>query len=238
MNETKSHHWKPAPKRPQLAESSLHVWRADLSGASANVGELLSADEKERAQRFAFTADRERWVRARGILRALLGSYLELDPSSLRFSLGRHGKPALLVESARSQERDDPSAHADDSGARLCFNLSHSGDLALYAFSRIQVGVDVEVARPGIDPIALAERALGYKEAERLRQMPDAERGSEFLSAWVRHEAALKCRGTGLGRPAEENELWLADLDVGGNAAAAVARVEKPEELHLWDWPG
>lgn len=135
MSEMKSNLWKLPTRRLQLAESSLHVWRADLSAAFDAAAELLSADEKERAQRFAFASDRERWLRARGILRALLGSYLDLDPSSLRFSAGTHGKPALVVETGRT----------GSSSADLHFNLSHSGGLALYAFSSSEVGVDVEV---------------------------------------------------------------------------------------------
>jgi len=236
MIETTSHHWNLPPKRLQLAESSVHVWRADLTTASEDVGELLSADERVRAQRFVFARDRERWVRSRGILRALLGNYLDLDASALRFTIGSHGKPALLAESARSKECDDPSTQVDDSSARLCFNLSHSEDLTLYAFSRIQVGVDVEVVRPGIDVIALAERAFGHAEAVRLRRLPAPRRSREFLRTWVRHEASLKCRGTRLGARADQRELWLADLDVGPGAAAAIALDETPGQLCLWEW--
>ncbi|MGD0274027.1 MAG: 4'-phosphopantetheinyl transferase superfamily protein [Gaiellaceae bacterium] len=219
MNETKSHHWKLPPKRLQLAESSVHVWRADLTAADDGVGEFLSADERVRAQRFVFARDRERWVRARGILRALLGRYLDLDAKTLSFTSGPNGKPVLLSESVS-----------------LHFNLSHSGDLALYAFARFPVGVDVEVARPGIDAVALAERALGSDEAERLRRLPAGEREREFLRAWVRHEASLKCRGSGLGTRADVSGLWLADVDVGPGAAAAAALDGTPEELCLWDW--
>jgi 4'-phosphopantetheinyl transferase len=218
MTETKSHHWKLPPKRLQLAESSLHVWRADLSLAGDEPDQLLSEDERARARRLVFARDRERWVRSRGTLRALLGSYLDLDASALRFSLGAHGKPALSGESD------------------IHFNLSHSGDLALYALARLPVGVDVEFARPGIDVIRLAERALGHAEAERLRRLPAPRRNSEFLRAWTRHEASLKCRGGGLGADVDQPGLWLTDLDVGPGGAAAVALDGTPEELCLWEW--
>ena len=223
---TTNHQWDHPPERLQLADSALHIWLADLTTAGDDVGDFLSADERERAQHFVFEQDRDRWMRARGILRALLGSYLDSDASSLRFSVGAHGKPALLINPTR----------ADDAGARLCFNLSHSGDLALFALSRAPVGVDVEVVRPGIDVIALAERALGHAEAERLRQLPAPKQSLEFLRAWVRHEASLKCRGSGLGARVDKRGLWLADLDVGSGAAAAVALDGTPEKLCLWEW--
>ena len=61
------------------------------------------------------------------------------------------------------------------------------------------VGVDVEVPRRAIDEVALAARAFGPAEARRLEGLDPAVRAQEFLRAWVRHEAQLKCRGTGIG---------------------------------------
>ncbi len=224
--ETVNHDWKLPPKRLQLTEASVHVWRADLTAADDSVGELLSADERARVQRFVRARDRERWKQARGILRALLGRYLDSDASSLRFSVGANGKPALLREPAR----------VDDTKFRLCFNLSHSGDLALYAFAETQVGVDVEVSRPGIDATALAERVFGRDEGKRLRGLPESARAREFLRAWVRHEASLKCYGSRLGARAEQRGLWLAELDVGADATAAVALDRAPRQMCLWEW--
>jgi hypothetical protein len=202
-------------------------------------------------------------MRSRGVLRALLGRYLQLDPSTLRFNLGPHGKPALL-------------------GGGPAFNLSHSGTLAVYALSAsAEVGVDVQLDLRQIDEAAIARRFLTAADARALAQLPPPERRTEFLRAWVRHEAALKCRGSGFaaGREAGTGRtgkavaagraagaglagdaaaaagagsaegkgstvdaagvlsaLWLADLDAGAGAAAAVACEEHPHELHCWDW--
>jgi len=96
----------------------------------------------------------------------------------------------------------------------LRFNLSHSGPLALYAVSTgREVGVDIECTR---------ERYT-----------------AEFLRAWVAHEAAVKCRGTGLATPAQDSpvaEPWMAELDVGSGAAAAVAVAGGHCELRCWEW--
>ena len=88
----------------------------------------------------------------------------------------------------------------------LSFNLSHSGHLALYAFSKAgAVGVDVEVARRGLDVVAIAARAFGAAEARRLRGFAPAIRKEEFRRTWVRHESALKCWGTGIGNGSTES---------------------------------
>ena len=57
---------------------------------------LLSRDERERARRFRFDRERDRFVVGRGLLRLLLGRYVDADAAELRFEYGRHKKPALL----------------------------------------------------------------------------------------------------------------------------------------------
>src|SRR5262249_35126588 len=82
------------PLSPPLAEDDVHVWRAsldELGGLEA----LLSYEECDRAARFRFLEQRRRWVAARGLLRAILASYLDEAPERLRFSAGRYGKPRL-----------------------------------------------------------------------------------------------------------------------------------------------
>ena len=190
------------------------------------LGQLLSKEERARAERLLSHGARERSMRCHGVLRALLGRYLQLDPRALEFSLGEHGKPTL----------DTPGA------GPLQFNLSHSGELALYAVSDAgAVGIDVETARRRVDELGVAARVLGDAEAKRLRALDPKTRTHEFLRAWVLHEAAIKCRGAGLGRPSAGSpvsEQWTAQLDVGPRAAAAVVVEGRPAELELWEWSG
>jgi 4'-phosphopantetheinyl transferase len=218
----------------------VHVWRVDLNDVTDDLVELLCTQERARAERMLSERDRRLWTRSRGVLRALLGSYLQKDPSTLRFATGPHGKPELLDHATGSAAASEPSS-APSPGPS--FNLSHSGQLALYAFKGTgAVGVDVEVARRPVDEIALAGRAFGPDEARRLEELDPATRKWEFLRLWVRHEAELKCRETGLGgadaEDASAGELWIAELEVGARAAAAVALSAAPHELRLWDWQG
>ena len=229
--------WATAPVHPLLVEDDVHVWRADLEAVSDDLLGLLCAEERARAGRIRRERKRQVWGRAHGLLRALLGRYLRMDPRTLRFSTGAHGKPALL-EDARG-----PIAAARSMPPRapqLSFNLSHSGQLALYAFTATgAVGVDVELARRSIDEVAIAARTFGPAEARRLEGLEPAMREQEFLRAWVRTEAALKWQGTGLGAGNAQvsgREPWIAELDVGPRAAAAVALEHRPRELRCWDW--
>jgi 4'-phosphopantetheinyl transferase len=206
------------------------VWRVDLAAVPGDLLVLLSPDEHARAGRLARDRDRELWARGRGMLRALLGEYLRTDPRKLRFAREDGGKPAL----------EPASAELGVASAPLSFNLSHSGETALYAFTSAgPVGIDVEVARRAVDTVAIAARAFGPAEAARLRELDPAAREQEFLRAWVRHEATLKYLGTGIGgsaAPDQEPAPWIGELEMGPRAAAAVAVRTKPSELSCWVW--
>ena len=231
MPATTSWRWTPAPSRPRATEGVVHVWRADLAAAEG-LEELLDEDELARAARIVRACDRIRWTRSRGVLRALLGRYLDRDPRALSFVFGPQGKPAL-----RAGTQPDPA---------LRFNLSHSGALALYAVAAgREVGVDVEVARRQVDEVALAAHVLGRDQARLLARLDPRARRRVFLRAWVSHEATVKCRGTGLGAPSQRPptaelwtaELWTAEPDFGRLATAAVAVEGRGRcDLVLWEW--
>jgi 4'-phosphopantetheinyl transferase len=229
MPATTDRPWTSAPSHPRAAEGAVHVWRANLNAVAEGLEDLLNQDELERAARIARACDRIRWARSRGVLRALLGRYLDRDPRQLSFVLHQQGKPAL-----RAGTQPD---------ADLRFNLSHSGALSLYAVAiGREVGIDAEMPRRQVDEVAIAARVLGHDQARRLAHLerdPQA-RTREFLRAWVTHEATVKCRGTGLATPSRGSfatELWTADLQVGPQAAGAVAVEGGPGELRCWEWP-
>jgi 4'-phosphopantetheinyl transferase len=219
----------------------VHVWRADLSAVAADLGGLLSPAERARAGRMSRERDRQLWTRAHGVLRALLGRYLESDPRTLHITTEAHGKPGLLDDAFASAGAQ--ATHAEATQAlppRLSFNLAHSGQLALYAFTAAgSVGVDVEVARRPLNEVGIAERIFGAVEARRLSVLDPKAREREFRRLWARHEAELKYWGTGLADQAtgtSKRKPWVAELDVGPRAAAAVAVKDAPRELRCWDW--
>jgi 4'-phosphopantetheinyl transferase len=214
--------WTHPPSRPRLADGFVDVWRADLAACGEGVSESLTADERQRAARFFREADQDRWARARGVLRSLLALYLESEPSSLDFVTQAHGKPEL----------DPPSS--------LRFNVSHSGDVALYAFAAgREVGIDVESRTRPVDVVRLARQNMGEETARRLAELEPADRRREFLVAWTRHEAMLKCRGIGLEGevPDDAPPVWASTLVLGDDTAGAVAAEgDAAPTLRLWLW--
>jgi 4'-phosphopantetheinyl transferase len=218
---SRSSGWTPGPPSPRLAQDSVEVWRCDLGAVGDELLELLSAAERLRARRFPRERGGLLWARSRAVLRALLGASLACDAASVDFVLGAHGKPALA-----------------SAGAPF-FNVSHSGETAVYAFSATEaVGVDVELDRPGLRELALARRAFGAAEAARLQALGPSSRRRELLRMWVRHEAALKCLGTGLGGEIPSAATpWVSELDLGSGEVAAVAVAAAPRALRRHVWP-
>jgi 4'-phosphopantetheinyl transferase len=219
--------WPRGPHAPRLASGAVHVWRADLATVGQDVVALLNAEERARAERIVHAADRLLWSSARGVLRALLARYLGGDADGVELAVGRHGKPELVGDRGRP--------------AHPSFNLSHSRNLALYAFSsHAPVGVDVQALRDGrrrkgVDHIALARSAFGEHEAQRLSLVAPGRREWEFLRAWTRHEAELKRLGRGIGVGAGDGADAGVDDAGNGNGAGdqpdrdgAVARTAEP----------
>ena len=67
----------------------IHLWRVDLTHFTPSPPELvraLSDDERDRAKRFKFAADRHRFTIRRAALRYILANVLETDPVALEFS--------------------------------------------------------------------------------------------------------------------------------------------------------
>jgi 4'-phosphopantetheinyl transferase len=168
----------------------IHVWHAALDRDVNSLSQLelaLSADEKARADRFHFANDRKRFVAARGLLRELLGKYLQQTPASLEFSHGKHGKPSLSGANVSSG---------------LCFNLSHSAGMAVYAIARERnLGVDVEHVRPEFGGEDIAKRYFSAREVSDLKTLPAEAKAEGFFHCWTRKEAYLKATGMGLQIP-------------------------------------
>lgn len=185
-----------APTRPEPAAgftrraSVLDVWEIDLAKPiSESDRNLLNTEETAKADRIIVEPKRRQSYRARADLRRILGLYLDADPRGLSFCYGEHGKPALLCE-------------VDGAAPPLSFNLTHSGRVALVAvvFERptLQLGVDVEEARPGREFVSIAESFFAPDEVAVFRRLPVTEHTAAFYRAWTRKEAYLKAIGTGL----------------------------------------
>ncbi|HET9591496.1 MAG TPA: 4'-phosphopantetheinyl transferase superfamily protein [Solirubrobacterales bacterium] len=183
----------------------IHIWRAALDEDGWPGPEQLPAAERRRYEAFLREQPAKRWLAARWALRRVLGDYLGAEPAAVELEVGEHGKPHLTGKT------------------RLEFNLSHSEGLALIAVASRPVGVDVETIRPRRNLRALAERALPAEDVAALDAAPPSEQTTVFYRAWARHEAHLKCLGSGLGGAPDTSLVTVEDLDVAPGYAAAVA---------------
>lgn len=210
--------WAIPPGDLVLSENQVHAWRVFLNASQEvrdSMARVLSEEERIRASKFFFERDRQHWIIARGALRMILSRYLHLPAEKLLFATNEHGKPAL----APSHE------------SKLAFNLSHSGDIALYALTwGREVGVDVEYMKDGIEFDKLARVSFSPNERTVLRSLPDEEKREAFYRCWTRKEAYIKARGRGLSLPLHLFDVSLLPTE----PAALLASREDPREVKRW----
>jgi 4'-phosphopantetheinyl transferase len=171
----------------------------------------LSADEADRAARFRFERHRRAFVLGRAVLRALAASYLRIGPADVSFVYGPKGKPELAKIACP-----------------LRFNVSNSGDLAVYAFTLdCEIGVDVEHRRRVVEIDSIARRFFAPGEVAELMNLPQTERQQGFFNCWTRKEAYIKAVGDGLSVPLDSFEVSLLPgaparmIGLDGSASAA-----------------
>jgi 4'-phosphopantetheinyl transferase len=190
--------WAKPPKQLQLAENEIHVWRSQLDAPDLILSRFLShltAEEVERAERFVFPVDRNRFITGRGLLRELLARYLELAPEAIPIKKYSHGKPFLEPQMAFSD---------------VFFNISHSQGAALLAFSSSgQLGIDIEKIRPDFGTEEIAERYFSLAELQELRALPPELQAEGFFHCWTRKEACVKASGEGLRIPLDSFSVTL-----------------------------
>jgi 4'-phosphopantetheinyl transferase len=227
----------------ELSSNEVHIWRASLdvdSTVRERLSAVLSTAEQERAARFAFARDRNRYTVARAILRQLLGGYLGEPPQNVVLGTLPHGKPIL-------------AATARIPGLR--FNLSHSHEFALCAFCLgHELGIDIEKIKPQVAFEGIENRYFSPKERAELETLPQDLRPEGFFLCWTRKEAYVKARGEGLkiplesfsvsltpGKPAvlqsPDEERWsLYSIDPTAGFVGALAAEGRGHRLHFWEW--
>ncbi len=163
------------------AKGCIHLHFATLAQLRPRAEEfnnLLDPVEQDRAERFRFAHDRERFVLGHGFLRSILGSYLRRDGSLIRLARGPFGKPYL--------ERKD-----------LHFNFSDTKDAILVAFATgHDIGADIETMAREVDHAAVSEH---YFTAPEVRAILEAG------AAPARGASAGRCRGRGRQQGQEQS---------------------------------
>lgn len=227
----------------ELSQHAVHIWTLRTIASDSRTAELeqlLAEDERARAARFRFEHLRRSFMLTRGVLRCLLGRYLQCRPDSIGFNYGSKGKPSV------------------DSAAGLMFNTTHSGGLAAFAFTLgCEIGLDLEHVRPIKDAQSIANHFFCPEEAAEIMSLSPSERDAGFFRCWTRKEAYIKAIGDGLSAPlddfrvtlqlnepprfihlarnAEAAQAWtLHDLSLESTYAAALAYEDRPRSLSVF----
>jgi len=240
--------WPSPPTHPALAGDEIHVWCAGLdkpvSDLHAFAG-LLSESERKRADRFLLDRDRHRFIVRHGLLRMILGRYLNMDPAHLAFTYESRGKPMVCLP---------------DDTPPFQFNLSHSNGLALIGATRqAALGVDVEQVRFVPEADQIAAKFFSPQESAVLNAIPEEQKMEAFFNCWTRKEAYLKATGEGIadalprievsltpGQPARLSKingnaftasLWrLSGLAPAPGFVGALAIKADTRRLACWRW--
>ena len=240
--------WTPPPATLSASSGEVHVWRVslDLDESRARLlRRTLSEEELKRTETYRFDRDRKDFTVARGLLRVILGRYLDVEPAELQFCHNVYGKPRLATRCG---------------GDTLRFNLSRSHALSLIAVARCrEVGVDVERIRSDVAFSLISDQLFSPGEAAAIRTLMPSMRRAAFFACWTRKEAYIKATGKGLsipldrfgvsvapGEPAallttdwdpSEASMWsLRDVDPGAGYAGALAVQGHDWSLKCWNW--
>jgi 4'-phosphopantetheinyl transferase len=169
---------------PVLSSDIIHVWVADFNKMVPHTEyffSIMSEDEKKKAADYKFEKDKIRYIISRGVLRELVSNYTDGLPGDVKFFYNKSGKPYISGKN------------------NLKFNLSHSGDFAIYAFaSGTEIGIDMEYIRNLENPDSLAKTTLSDIEYKIFKSTPGNGRLGLFFRYWIHKEAFLKADGQGI----------------------------------------
>jgi 4'-phosphopantetheinyl transferase len=210
---------RPGPTGSGAAASPPEVCWFDVREVSLSRADLcdLGPAERETARALAFAADRHRYQVAHVLLRRVLSGYTGLAPGQLAF--GRERCPGCGRGTGRPVLRGRPGPQ---------FSLSHSGDAVAIAVSAATaVGIDTE-RDTGVCVCPLTAVMPG-PDARRLGPLAEPDRHAAILRWWVRAEAVLKCRGSGIahgfgGSDHDGFSVRTLTAPAGYHAALAVRR--------------
>lgn len=211
--------WRFPPQHPILPRGQIHIWHSSLERSASEMqvlAQFLSTDEQARAERYCFEKARHQFVVSRGLLRYILGRYLDIQPARLQFCYGNRGKPTLA---------------SGFDGNTIKFNLSHSQGMVLYALTyNSPIGIDLEYISPFPDVEQIIERFFSFKERSVFRTLPPSLKDIAFFYGWTRKEAYLKAVGQGLAQPLHQIEVSLTP----GEPACLISISDDPEEAARW----
>jgi 4'-phosphopantetheinyl transferase len=221
------------PPLLQRLENEVHVWLTRLEEVTdpcrlQEYQSLLSPDEKERYKRFHFDRDRHHYLVAHALLRKVLSTYIDIEPSAWQFSQNKYGRPEI------SGPAITPS---------LRFNLTHTNGLVGCVVAlELDCGIDAEQLTARGNPLAIAEKMFAASEQQALKKLDGQAFLDRFFSYWTLREAYCKALGVGIAWSKknycfeeESGERWRISFDASSNNESVRWQftVTRPTSEHL-----
>ena len=228
--------WQPGSCCPYtLANTAIDVWLIDVNSNEALLHQfelLLAANELARATKYSQKADRARFITTAATLRVLLGRYLNTAAGHINIARDANNKPYLPAF---------PQLH---------FNIAHSGQYILMAFSGSAVGVDLEEVKSLQNFKDVMQDQFSNEESIFVNRSNNPL--SSFYKLWTRKEALLKASGNGVltnfatipsldGKhptlpTLTNNNWWVSSFVVNDEYYAAIASTNYAQ-ANFWIYP-
>lgn len=165
-----------------VKKNDVHMWvinRVVCRDRNNYLEHFLSVDERNRAQKFRLSRDRDLFVMGRYITRVLLAHYSDSTPEKVKIVQDKLGKPSTDLS--------------------LYFNISHSHDQLLLGFSDSVIGVDIEMIDTFVNIESISKNHFSEKEFQMLMNSGDDKKFEKFYEIWTKKESLVKGVGKGLG---------------------------------------
>ena len=173
--------------------STIDIWWTKLDLPSDKVSKFegyLDEIEIRQINKQKFEWLRNRSIITRGFVKLIISNYLNMDPVGVKFSYNDYGKPFIANDNSKLQ-----------------FNISHSDEVAVFAFSRYnEIGIDIEKIKDiqdmdGVINICFTDYEKNWYKA---RRDSNAEL---FYKVWTAKEAFIKAIGRGFSYNPKNIEL-------------------------------
>lgn len=166
-----------------IKEDEIHVWKIlflDFVDDVTFFTHSLSSEELARVKTYKFPADRQKFILGRGLLKYLLARYLDVQIQHINIAYGPWGKPCLTHKN------------------KLYFNISHSGDYVLYAFTNgYDVGIDLEYIDVNLSLDEMVKPIFSKAELSYWEVLENKDKINNFFKYWAYKEAFFKASGKG-----------------------------------------
>jgi len=212
-----------------LGNNEIHLWIAFPEAIHepqllARYDQLMTAEEREKQQRYIFERDRHDALITRALVRTVLSRYVAVAPEHWRFAKGDKGKPEIV-----------------DAPWPLRFNVSHTQGMIICGVTRDHdLGVDIEHINRSTEVTDIADRFFSPIEVKEMFSLPASERRNRFFDYWTLKESYIKAWGQGLAIPLDHFSFHIKDASRVGAAnrdirmSFAPERDDNPADWQSW----